>query len=459
MSLFVFSTLILSVIFFIVFNAWWVTGASFNTHLSALMIAATTALTSLLLIAIYPIFRKHYTRHPKPSMDHTVTWANDVSSNLSTPAAVIDGYIVKFANKAFLMEIGMLSMQEQVVGMPLTNIIHPGDHQLLASLFAKTTATQDKKNHLRIRLLCLDGSILPTHVSISPIQEDSRSVVNLLQFSSSLSQKMEASSEFENAIHEQLINHIEQIVFYLKVNQEIIFLNHSWESMLGYKVQECLNKTLLTFVHPEDKPLAEARITSLIQGKRNKTVVEFRLIARNGDSHWVELRAKNTTAYKGERSSIIGTLTDISQMKLTESTKRSHRHLLNALINNTPGMIYRCKNDKNWSFEFVSEGAVDITGYEPYEMIGNPNFSYAQIIHPEDRNIAWDHVQEKIRHQQKFQLLYRIYTRSGGVKWVLEQGKGVFSSAGELLALEGFITDVAQEDGSQAIQSLQKYFM
>lgn len=171
------------------------------------------------------------------------------------------------------------------------------------------------------------------------------------------------------------------------------------------------------------------------------------------------MRAKNTTAYKGERSSIIGTLTDISQMKLTESTKRSHRHLLNALINNTPGMIYRCKNDKNWSFEFVSEGAVDITGYEPYEMIGNPNFSYAQIIHPEDRNIAWDHVQEKIRHQQKFQLLYRIYTRSGAVKWVLEQGKGVFSSAGELLALEGFITDVAQEDGSQAIQSLQKYFM
>lgn len=215
MSLFVFSTLILSVIFFIVFNVWWVSGASFNTHLSALMIAATTALTSLLLIAIYPIFRKHYTRHPNSSMDHTVTWANDVSSNLSTPAAVIDGYTVKFANKAFLMEIGMLSMQEQVVGMPLTNIIHPGDHQLLASLFAKTTATQDKKNHLRIRLLCLDGSILPTHVSISPIQEDSRSVVNLLQFSSSLSQKMVESSELENSIHEQLINHIEQIVFYL----------------------------------------------------------------------------------------------------------------------------------------------------------------------------------------------------------------------------------------------------
>ena len=459
MSLYVFSTVILSVIFFIVFNTWWVDGASFNAHLSALIIAATTALSSLLLIAMYPLLHKNHSTNPKLPIDNKINWANDVSSKLSTPAAVIDGYSVKFANKAFLMEIGMLSMKDQVLGMPLTNIIHPGDHQLLATLFAKTPPSQDKKSNLRIRILCLDGSILPTHISISPIQEENGTDLNLLQFSSSASQKTFESSELENSIHQQLINHIEQIVFYLKVNQEIIYLNASWESMLGYKIQECLNKTLLSFIHPEDKPLAEARINSLIQGKRSSTVVELRLIARNGDYHWVELRAKNTTAYKGERSSIIGTLTDISQMKLTESSLRSNRHLLNALINNTPGMIYRRKIDKNWSFEFVSEGSVEVTGYEPYEMIGNPNFSYIQILHPDDRNIAWDFVQEKIKHQQKFQLLYRIYTRSGSMKWVLEQGKGVFSSAGELLALEGFITDVAQGDDPQTILSLQKHFI
>ncbi len=448
MSLYVFSTVLLSSIFLIVFNTWWVEGESFKIHLSVLMIGASTVLSSLLLIAIYPILKNRtFNNHNELNLDKS-NWADDVSGNLSTPAAVIDGYNVHFANKAFLTEIGMLGLSDQILGMPLTNIIHPEDHQRLATLFAKASTNQEIKDTMRLRILCLDGSILPAHLSLSPLQEEANPYLYLLQFSSTGSLKTTEPNPSYLTTHHQLINQIEQIVFYLKVNQEIMFLNDSWETLLEYKVQDSLNKSLLAFIHPEDKPLAEARINSLIQGKRSKTQVELRLIGRNGNSHWVELRAKNTTIYKGERSSVIGTFTDISQSKVTEASLRTNRHLLSTLINNVPSMIYRCKNDKNWSFEFVSDGSVEVTGYEPYEMINNPSFSYMQIIHTEDRNIAWDSVQNKVNNQEKFQIIYRITTRSGSTKWVLEQGKGVFSTAGELLALEGFITDITNPDQS-----------
>ncbi len=467
MSLYVFSTVVLSIIYMLVFNTWWVDNAHFTIHLSALLIAAITVLSVIMLIVIYPILTRRSSNKRKLANLDKANWANEVSNNLSTPAAVVDGYNLVFANKAFLTELGMLGMNDQIIGMPITNIIHPGDHQHLAVLFAQnsqitqhTQSTQinEQKDAMKLRLLCLDGTLLPAQTSLSHLRQDSQSELYLLQFSSVASIKVKDFDYIDQANCQQLISQIEQIVFHLNVTQHIIFLNAAWEALLDYKVQDCLNKPLLPFIHPEDKPLAEARINSLIQGKRNKSIVEFRLIGKNGDSHWVELRARNTTTYKSERSSVIGTLTDISLMKANEASQRTNRRLLSTLLNNTPGMIYRCKNDTHWSFEFVSDGCVDVTGYEPYEMVDNPNFSYMQIIHQEDRTMTRDLVQKKVDAGQKFQVVYRIITRSGATKWVWEQGKGVFSSAGELLALEGFITDISNQGQTELIVNFQKLF-
>ncbi len=464
MSLYVFCTVVLSFIFMLVFNTWWVDNLHFKIHLSALLIAAITVLSVIMLIAIYPILLRRTSSKRKITNLDNSNWANEVSNNLSTPAAVVDGYNVMFANKAFLSELGMLGLKEQIVGMPFTNIIHPGDHQHLAVLFAKnaqTTQFAQESEHqeaIKIRLLALDGSLIPAHVSFSPLREDNSNLF-LVQFSTVASIKIKDFDYIDQSNYQQLINQIEQIVFHLNVDQQLIFLNASWETLLDYKVQDSLNQSLLSFIHPEDKPLAEARINSLIQGKRKKSTVEFRLIGKNGEYHWVEFRAKNTTTYKSERSSVIGTLTDISLMKVSEASLRTNRRLLSTLLNNTPGMIYRCKNDKHWSFEFVSDGCVEVTGYEPYEMVDNPNFSYMQIIHPEDRNITRKTVQKNVDAGKKFQVVYRIITRSGDTKWVWEQGKGVYSSAGELLALEGFITDISNQGQTELIVNFQKLFL
>ena len=458
MSLYVFSTVLLSVIFMLVFSSWWADTDSFKIHLSALLIAATTFLSILLMVAIYPIFNRRTSHsHKQSSLDES-SWASEVSNNLSTPAAVIKGYNLVFANKSFLSELGMLSMSDHILGMPITNIIHPGDHQHLAELFAQNTQGVTKIGLKQIRMLCLDGSLLPVHVSFSRLQENNNVDLHLLQFSSTTSNNRKKSNTADLANYQLLINQIEQVLFHLNVNQEIMFLNNSWEDLLDYKIQDSLNKPLLSFVHPEDRPLAEARINSLILGKRSSSNVELRLIGKNGDLHWMEFRAKNTSKSKGERSSVIGTLTDIGQMKVTETSLRNNRRLLSTLLNSTPGMIYRCKNDMNWSFEYVSDGCVEVTGYEPYEMINSPNFSWMQIIHQEDRNKTWDAVQNKISQQQKFEMVYRIVTRSGTIKWVWEQGKGIFSSAGDLLALEGYITNISKQDDLELLVNFQKLF-
>jgi signal transduction histidine kinase len=56
---------------------------------------------------------------------------------------------------------------------------------------------------------------------------------------------------------------------------------------------------------------------------------------------------------------------------------------------------------------------------------------------------VWNDVQRALETREAFRLVYRITTRDGAVKWVWEQGRGVYSESG-LEALEGFITDVTE---------------
>ena len=254
--------------------------------------------------------------------------------------------------------------------------------------------------------------------------------------------------------HQQILEHIEQIVFKIDANGDLVFLSPSWEQLLDHAIADTLNQPLIGFMHPEDRPGVEAQIGGLISGKRNSCQMEARMIARDGTSYWLEVRAKGVNE---KHRSVIGTLTNISRQKQVEAGLRAVRRSLNTLLNSIPGMVYRCKGNRNWSFEFASDGCAEVTGYEPYQLVNDPNFYFQQIMFPDDRDYAWNHVNQQVMLHRNFQLVYRIINRSGRVKWVLEQGRGVYSSGGELLALEGFVTVVA-EDGERTKAVLEQFY-
>ena len=143
---------------------------------------------------------------------------------------------------------------------------------------------------------------------------------------------------------------------------------------------------------------------------------------------------------------------EIERMQVYEELGESHR-TLSTLLGNLPGMVYRCRNDKDWTLEFTSDGCLDLTGYSPEDFASHRRISYAQLIHPEDRDPVWNNVQDALHDKRPFQLVYRITTAQGEMKWVWEQGRGVFSPDGDLLALEGFITDITER--AQAQERLQ----
>jgi diguanylate cyclase (GGDEF)-like protein/PAS domain S-box-containing protein len=134
---------------------------------------------------------------------------------------------------------------------------------------------------------------------------------------------------------------------------------------------------------------------------------------------------------------------ELERRRLYRELGESYRTLA-TLMANLPGLVYRCRNDRDWTMEFISEGCLPLTGYAPDAFVKHRTISYGELIHPDDREPVWNEVQVALRENRPFHLVYRLNTAGGELKWVWEQGRGVFNSRGELLALEGFITDITE---------------
>ena len=128
-----------------------------------------------------------------------------------------------------------------------------------------------------------------------------------------------------------------------------------------------------------------------------------------------------------------------------ESLSESQR-FLSTLISNLPGYVYRChEEDGEWCTQFASEGIYELTGYHATDFLRGGKRSYGWLVHPDDQTEVENVVMSAITNKLPYQITYRIRTSQGDIKWVWEQGRGVFSESGTLIATEGFITDITEK--------------
>lgn len=238
--------------------------------------------------------------------------------------------------------------------------------------------------------------------------------------------------ERSGALYRALFEQANDAIFLESEEEVILDANQHASELTGYSRQELVTMKTSDLQPSElrDRPVATSGRfeTELLRRDGTRIPVDITLAPIEGD----------------DRRRYLSIVRDISERVRAENRLRESQRTLATLMSNLPGMAYRCRNDRDWTMEFVSEGCKALTGYEPAALLHNQSLSFASLVHPEDQEALWESVQAGLRARQPFTMVYRITTAEGQPKWVWEAGQGVYSSQGELLALEGFITDITE---------------
>jgi PAS domain S-box-containing protein len=143
-----------------------------------------------------------------------------------------------------------------------------------------------------------------------------------------------------------------------------------------------------------------------------------------------------------------------------EKALRESEERYRTMIGNLPGFVYRCENDRDWTMSFISDGCRDVTGYAPEDLLNNKKIAFNNVIRADYRERTWQHVQECLRQKKAFEHEYPIVVASGETDhWVWERGRGIFSDIGELLYIEGFISDITErKQAEEEIRREQAFF-
>lgn len=236
-----------------------------------------------------------------------------------------------------------------------------------------------------------------------------------------------------------VMKHGNDIILLIDSDLNIVEANERSVGTYGYPREKLIGMNISELRTPDEAPLLTDHVRTL--NEKGSSYIETVHLRSDGTTFPIEVSAY-TVEVEGKRFyQSIGR--DITDRKRTEEEMRESNKKLSTIINNLRGVVFRCKNDQNWTMQYISDGIYELAGYLPNEFINNKIRTYGSIIDPEDAGIVWKEIHNALETGYLYTIEYRIITSSGNRKWVWERGRGYYEND-KLVALEGFISDITE---------------
>lgn len=146
---------------------------------------------------------------------------------------------------------------------------------------------------------------------LSSFYDKSRNLLKNLYESEERYKKLSESTNY-------VFNNLNQAVFQVDSDGKLTILNPAWELLTGYSSKESIGHSLLSFIYPEDRPLANQEAIKYLESKLTTINKEVRFRKKDGGFIWLEINTKINYNPLGKLESAVGTLTDITHWKSSE---------------------------------------------------------------------------------------------------------------------------------------------
>jgi len=238
-----------------------------------------------------------------------------------------------------------------------------------------------------------------------------------------------------------------------------------WES-LGYDEEDMRrvsdSRQLPDFIHPDDREaMHEAVREHLRSGEPLNT--SYRIATKDGDYVWTQVRADSIRDKEGRALYLSGVNFDITELKKVEAALRESQA--------RQARIIQASNDGIWEWYANRDGfhfsarCWEHLGYNDNDDVVNRGRNrlsvWRSMIHPEDLPKFDKTLDNHMAGQGPFDIEYRIFGKSGEVRWIRARGRASFDEQGRPLLMSGTnmdITDIkrAEERVVQAKEAAEK---
>jgi two-component system, sporulation sensor kinase A len=326
---------------------------------------------------------------------------------------------------------------DQFIPVPLRSA-----HREHIRRFAETGATSRRMGaNMEISGLRGNGETFPLEASISQAERGGKRWLTVILRDISQRKQNEERLSYLGRILEESVN---EIYVFDATTLRFTQVNKGARGNIGYTMEELSVMTPLDLKpdFPNDQFLEQLAL--LRTGQREQ--VNFRTSHRRKDRTTYPVEVHLQYLQEEGRRVFLAIIMDLTERVATERELQEALRTLSTLLTNLPGMVYRCHLDQEWTMEFISPSCQTLTGYSPERFINSREVSYGRdVMLQEDRERVWQAVQTAVKDRMPFQLSYRIRTADGAVKWVWEQGCGVFSENGVVGGIEGYVVDITQQ--------------
>lgn len=224
------------------------------------------------------------------------------------------------------------------------------------------------------------------------------------------------------------------------------YISPQIENIYGYTIQEF--KDLLKadkgidLFHPDD--VKSIKEHSEILNKTKKPISHTYRLKPKGSSKYLYIQEDIFPELneKGKHVGNFGIAKDVTDKVLVEQQIKERERILSTLFSHLPGMAFRCSVDDQWTMQVVSKGCENITGYTRDELINNKVVAFVDLIHKDYRSYTVKEIVKDISPDGTFSFEYKINAKNGDEKWVWEQGEVVKDTEGNIVAFEGYMTDL-----------------
>jgi two-component system, cell cycle sensor histidine kinase and response regulator CckA len=373
-----------------------------------------------------------------------------VVENANEAITVAQDGKLKFFNSRMIEMVGY--SREEISSMQFNSFIHPEDRKMVDERHQRRLEGENIVNNYEFRVNKKNGDIIWVEINVVRIEWNNKPAT--LNFLTEITKRKNSEKALKDS--ERRFRTVSQLTsdyaYSYQVNpdftMELEWVTGALVKITGFNHDKIKERGgWESIIYPDDLSIPRTQLKELLAG--NISVVEYRVVSKNGNLKWMRDYAQPEFADNGKQIvRILGAVQDITINKDAEEVIRESEEKYRLLVENQTDLII--KVDKDGRFVFASDSFCKLFGKHNNELIDHV---FNPEVHPEDLERTWK-VLDSLKETPHISYIENRMMTIDGWRWIAWVNKAFFNEENEIVEILGAGRDINER--KQAEEALNE---